>query len=69
MKSKRKDIEIIEKSIEENFGTWTLFESIVNTKGEVMNNAKRLLYSRIAKVNEWLDLLGLEITITIKRKQ
>ena len=55
---------MIDKQIKKQFGSWTAFCS---KYGHDNKNFKRKLLANIDKLNNWLEPLGLEIQIALKK--
>ncbi|TXI81066.1 MAG: hypothetical protein E6Q39_01785 [Crocinitomicaceae bacterium] len=52
--------EQIEKAVQK-FGGWTAFETQI--KGKSSRNFKRTVLTLLGKLNSWLKIIGLQITI------
>lgn len=57
---------MIDKKIKEQFGSWTAF---CTKYGHDNKNFKRKLLANIEKLNNWLEPLGLELKIVLKKQK
>lgn len=57
---------MIDEQIKKQFGSWTAFCS---QNGHDHKNFKRKLLANINKINSWLEPLGLEIQIALKKQK
>ena len=57
---------MIDKQIKKQFGSWTTFCS---KYGHDNKNFKRKLLANIDKVNSWIQPLGLETLIALKKQK
>lgn len=57
---------MIDKQIKKQFGSWTAFCS---KYGHDHKNFKRKLFANIDKINNWIEPLGLEIQIALKKQK
>lgn len=57
---------IINEKIKKQFGSWTAFCA---KYGHDHKNFKRKLLANIEKLNNWLEPLGLEIQIALKKQK
>lgn len=55
---------MIDKQIKKQFGSWTAF---CLQNGHDNKNFKRKLLANIDKVNRWLEPLGIEIQVVLKK--
>ena len=57
--------EQIEKAVQQ-FGGWAALETKI--KGKATRNFKRTVFSLLGKLNGWLEIIGLQLTIKNKNK-
>lgn len=58
---------IIDQQVKKHFKSWSAFER--ETKGLSWNNGKTRINKYINMLNGWLDPLGLEIQIVLKKQR
>ena len=59
-------LKMLDEKVKKQFGSWTAFCS---KYGYDHKNFKRTLLTNIDKVNKWLEPLGLEIQIALKKQK
>jgi hypothetical protein len=57
---------MIDEQIKKQFGSWTAF---CLQNGHDHKNFKRKLLANIEKINRWLEPLGIEIQMVLKKPQ
>ena len=57
---------MIDEQIKKQFGSWTAF---CTKYGHDHKNFKRKLFANINKLNKWLEPLGIELQIVLKKQK
>lgn len=57
---------MIDKEVKKQFGSWTAFSKL---QGENHKNFKRKIEQNIERLNKWIEPLGLEIQIALKKQK